>query len=59
LPKTIETRELLALDKVYTSSRYPSDIGMITTGKPNQKESKQLFEIAKRICDIVIKTIDK
>jgi len=58
LPETIEIRELLVLDKVYTSSRYPSDIGMIATGKPNLKESKQLFEIATRICDLVIQTID-
>ena len=49
LKNPIEIRELMALDSVYTSSRYPSDIGMIATGKPTQHDALALYESAKNI----------
>jgi HEPN domain-containing protein len=47
LKNPIEIRELMALDSVYTSSRYPSDIGMIATGKPTKQDAQALYESAK------------
>lgn len=49
----IEIRELMALDSVYTSSRYPSDIGMIATGKPTRQDALALYESAKKIFDAI------
>jgi len=53
----IDTSELALLDNVYTSMRYPGEIGMIETGKPSKKEAGDLFEIAKRIYKVVLQTI--
>ncbi len=55
----IDSLELDALDSVYTSSRYPGDVGMFSTGKPTQTESKELYESAKKIYEIVVQTIEK
>jgi HEPN domain-containing protein len=35
------------LDKVYTSSRYPGDVGLMPYGKPTQREAKKMYEFAK------------
>jgi HEPN domain-containing protein len=59
LIEQIEISELEALDSVYTSSRYPSDIGMIATGKPTPIESKELYESANKIFEIILQTIEK
>jgi HEPN domain-containing protein len=48
----------MALDSVYTSSRYPSDIGMIESGKPSQQDAREFYESAKNIFDSIIKLID-
>ena len=58
LNNPIEIRELMALDSVYTSSRYPSDIGMIATGKPTQQDALALFESAKSIFEAITELID-
>jgi len=49
--------ELEALDNVYTSSRYPGDIGMMAAGKPSLSESRELYESAKRIFEIIEQSI--
>ena len=58
LEQPFEIRDLLSLDSVYTSSRYPIDIGMIATGKPTQQEAKEFYESAKKIFDEITKLID-
>jgi HEPN domain-containing protein len=54
----INETELEMLDNVYTSSRYPGEIGLLSTGKPSIKESCELYIIAKRIYDILLLTIE-
>lgn len=58
LEQPFEIRDLLSLDSIYTSSRYPIDIGMIATGKPTQQEAKEFYESAKKIFDEITKLID-
>lgn len=58
LKNPIEIRELMALDSVYTSSRYPSDIGMLATGKPTRRDAQVLYESAKNIYEAIIELID-
>jgi HEPN domain-containing protein len=58
LKNPIEIRELMALDNVYTSSRYPSDIGMIATGKPTRQDALALYESAKNIFEAITELID-
>lgn len=58
LEQPFEIRDLLSLDSVYTSSRYPIDIGMIATGKPTQQEAREFYESAKKIFDVITKLID-
>jgi HEPN domain-containing protein len=58
LKHPIETHDLLALDSVYTSSRYPSDIGMITSGKPTLQDAKEFYEIANSIFDTITGLIE-
>ena len=50
---------LLSLDSFYTSSRYPSEIGMIPTGKPTKQEAKEFYESAKEIFDVISNLIDR
>ena len=54
----IDETELEMLDNVYTSSRYPDEIGLLSTGKPTMKESKELYEIARRIYEILLQSIE-
>ena len=58
LVSPIDEIELEMLDNVYTSSRYPGEIGLLSTGKPTMKESKELYEIAKKIYDILFQSIE-
>ena len=58
LIEAIDPLELDALDSVYTSSRYPGDMGLIATGKPTPTESKELYESAKKIFEIILRTIE-
>jgi len=53
-----DTEILVLLDSVYTNSRYPGDIGIIKSGKPTLQESKELFEGAKKIFIIILKTLE-
>ncbi len=46
-------------DTVYTTSRYPSDLGLIPEGKPSIKLAQQLYEFAKNIYYKTIETINK
>lgn len=59
LIEAIDPLELDALDSVYTSSRYPGEMGMIATGKPSPTESKELYESAKKIFEIIYRTIER
>ncbi len=54
----IDETELDMLDNVYTSSRYPGEIGLLSTGKPSIKESIELYTIALRIYDILLRSIE-
>lgn len=58
LISTIDETELEMLDNVYTSSRYPGEIGLLSTGKPTMKESKELYDIALKIYFIINQSID-
>jgi HEPN domain-containing protein len=46
---TINESDLDALDSVYIASRYPVELGLITSGKPTLKESEALYQIANHI----------
>ena len=58
LDRPINTHELLAFDSVYINSRYPTDIGLIPTGKPTLQDAKEFYESAKQIFDEISKLID-
>jgi HEPN domain-containing protein len=49
LQENISLSELDLLDDVYVSSRYPIDFGITPLGKPTLAESKELYEIARKI----------
>ena len=34
------------LDEVYISTRYPSDLGLLPSGKPSIQDAKELFNFA-------------
>ena len=37
------------LDEVYISARYPSDLGLLPSGKPSIQDAKELYEFAENI----------
>jgi HEPN domain-containing protein len=49
---------LETLDSVYTSSRYPLDFGILSTGKPSIAEAAELYFGAIRIYEEVIKVVN-
>ncbi len=53
----IENIELL--DEVYTTSRYPGEIGLMKQGKPTKTESQEMFEFATYIYNKTIEMIEK
>jgi HEPN domain-containing protein len=54
----IDESQLEMLDNVYTSSRYPGEIGLLATGKPTMNESKELYGIALNIYSILLQSIE-
>ena len=48
-----------ALDKIYTSSRYPGTIGMLAAGKPTKAEAAEFYENAKQIYEMILKILEK
>ena len=58
IAKPIDLLELDMLDSIYTSSRYPTDIGIISTGKSTLQEANEFYNIATKIFDIILKTIE-
>ncbi len=59
IDKEIDTSVLALLDSVYTTSRYPGELGMIDTGMPIQSEALQMYENAKQIFEIILQVIEK
>ena len=57
LGSPIDETELEMLDNVYTSSRYPGDMGLLSTGKPTLEESKTLYDISLKIYSIIHNSI--
>ncbi len=46
---TINEDKIKILDRVYTETRYPGDIGMLPEGKPSITEAEKLYHFAKYI----------
>ncbi len=42
----IDNELLILTDKVYIETRYPSDMGMLSDGKPSVQEAKELYQFA-------------
>lgn len=42
----IDIELLILTDKVYIETRYPSDMGMLSDGKPSLEEAKELYHFA-------------
>jgi len=42
---------LKRLDNIYISARYPSDLGLLPSGKPSIEEVKEMYEFAKDLHD--------
>ena len=52
---TINEEEIKILDRVYTETRYPGDIGMLPDGKPSIAEAKEMYEFAKQVYENTLK----
>ncbi len=54
----VDGQMLQITDTVYTTTRYPSDLGLIPEGKPSKELAIQLYEFAKYIYGNTIKTFE-
>jgi HEPN domain-containing protein len=54
----IELDLLTTLDEVYTSSRYPGELGLMPNGKPSKKVAEKLYNFAKFIYVKTMETIE-
>jgi HEPN domain-containing protein len=52
---SINIEKLELIDKVYTTSRYPSDLGLMPDGKPSIAEAKEMYEFAKQVYENTLK----
>ncbi|MEA2042117.1 MAG: HEPN domain-containing protein [Bacteroidota bacterium] len=52
---SVDKEKLRQIDEVYTTSRYPGDLGLLPNGKPSSKDAKEMYEFAKQIYDNTIK----
>ncbi len=43
--------EIIHLDDLYIESRYPSELGLLPSGKPTPAEAREFFETAKSLFD--------
>lgn len=57
LPINVDTKDLFALDTIYTRSRYPGEFGMIPSGKPSIEDAKRYFQIASKIYNEITKQL--
>ncbi len=55
----IDLEMLELLDKVYTTSRYPGEFGLMPMGKPSLAQVTEMYEFAKLIYEKTIEMIDK
>jgi len=55
---SVDNRMLQISDTVYTTSRYPSDLGLVPEGKPTNELAVQLYEFAKYIYENTIKSFE-
>lgn len=47
------------LDEVYISMRYPSDLGLLPSGKPTIQDARELYEFAENLYHNVKKLLEK
>ncbi len=51
--------KLELLDELYTSSRYPGEIGLMPNGKPNQSDAIEMYDFAQYIFDRTTEMLSK
>jgi len=54
-PVEVQLDLLTDLDDLYIDARYPGDLGLLPHGKPTKDESREFFELAQYVFDIVRK----
>lgn len=54
----VDLSQLELLDKVYISSRYPSEVGIMPNGKPTKEEAKEMYEFAKYVFTKTVELIN-
>jgi HEPN domain-containing protein len=54
----VDTTLLQVMDALYTTTRYPSDLGLLPDGKPTKKLAEQLYEFAKHIFNNTVKMLN-
>ena len=47
------------LDEVYTSTRYPGDLGLLPSGKPTIQDAKELFDFSDALYCTVKELLEK
>ncbi len=55
---SVDSTMLQITDTVYTTSRYPSDLGLMPDGKPTKELAEQLYDFAKYIYENTIKMLE-
>jgi hypothetical protein len=53
----IDKEKLMILDSVYTTSRYPTEMGLLFSGKPSIEEATVLYNYAYEVWEMVKKEL--
>ncbi len=54
----VDSTLLLKTDSVYTTSRYPGDLGLMPEGKPTKELTIQLYEFSRYIYQCTLKMLE-
>jgi len=59
LDLNVDLNLIKRLDEVYISMRYPSDLGLLPSGKPTIQDAMELYEFAENLYHNVKKLLEK
>lgn len=56
---TIESAHLNQMNELYMDARYPSDLGLLPSGKPPQELAREMYISARTICESIGKSMER
>jgi len=56
---TVASALLNQLNELYMDSRYPTDLGLLPSGRPPQDLAREMYNLARNICVSIAESMDQ